>query len=112
MAMDLYAGIHVADYPGALAWYALLFGPADLSDERETVWDLAEHRSVFIEHSPERAGHARHSIFVDDLDARVNEISARGLEPAGRETYPNGVRKVVYRDHEGNDVGFGGARVG
>ena len=25
------------------------------------------------------------------------------------ETYSNGVRKTVYRDHDGNEVGFGGA---
>lgn len=35
-------------------------------------------------------------------------ISARGLEPALRETYGNGVRKVTYRDPEGNEIGFGG----
>jgi len=26
-----------------------------------------------------------------------------------RETYSNGVRKAVYRDPEGNEIGFGGA---
>jgi hypothetical protein len=32
----------------------------------------------------------------------------RGIEPAQRETYPNGVRKVIYRDPDGNELGFGG----
>jgi hypothetical protein len=50
-------------------------------------------------------------IFVEDLDARVAEIAARGLEPAERETYSNGVRKVVYRDADGNEFGLGGAPV-
>jgi hypothetical protein len=49
------------------------------------------------------------TIFVDDLDARVAAIAARGLEPAARETYRNGVRKVTYRDADANEVGFGGA---
>ena len=31
----------------------------------------------------------------------------RGLEPAARETYPNGVRKITYADPEGNEIGFG-----
>src|SRR6266516_2535087 len=32
----------------------------------------------------------------------------RGLEPAQRETYPNGVRKITYVDPDGNEIGFGG----
>ena len=30
------------------------------------------------------------------------------LEPALRETYDNGVRKVTFRDEDGNEIGFGG----
>lgn len=30
------------------------------------------------------------------------------VEPADRETYGNGVRKVIYRDPEGNELGIGG----
>ena len=41
-------------------------------------------------------------------DRRVAEISGRGIEPADRETYSNGVSKVTYRDPDGNEVGFGG----
>ena len=36
-------------------------------------------------------------------------IGARGIEPASQETYGNGVRKVIYRDPDGNEIGFGGA---
>jgi Glyoxalase/Bleomycin resistance protein/Dioxygenase superfamily len=49
------------------------------------------------------------TVFVDDLDERIERISARGIEPASRETYGNGVRKVIYRDPDGNEIGFGGA---
>lgn len=45
--------------------------------------------------------------YVDDLDARVAAIRARGLDPAGHETY-GAVRKVLFRDPEGNEIGFGG----
>jgi hypothetical protein len=45
---------------------------------------------------------------VGDLDERVASIGARGIEPASRETYENGVRKVIYRDPDGNEIGFGG----
>jgi hypothetical protein len=48
-------------------------------------------------------------VFVDDLDERVESIGVRGIEPALQETYGNGVRKVIYRDPDGNEIGFGGA---
>jgi len=50
-----------------------------------------------------------HTLFVDDLDALVARIGDRGLDPAKRETYANGVRKTTYRDPDGNEIGFGGA---
>ncbi|GAA2391595.1 hypothetical protein GCM10010420_14760 [Streptomyces glaucosporus] len=111
MALDLYAGIPVSDYAVALAWYERLLGspPTYIASDTEAVWELAEHRSVFIEHRPEHSGHAMHTVFVDDFDARVARIADRGLEPTKRETYPNGVRKAVYRDPDGNEIGFGGA---
>lgn len=111
MPLDLFAGIPVTDYVAALAWYERLFGspPSFVPNATEAVWELAEHRFVFIERQPERAGYARHLVFVDDLDALVARIAGRGLAPAKRETYANGVRKVTFRDPDGNGFGFGGA---
>ncbi|MET9965236.1 VOC family protein [Streptomyces sp. NPDC006356] len=111
MALDLYAGIPVSDYAAALAWYERLLGsqPTYIASDTEAVWELAEHRSVFIEHRPGHGGHAMHTIFVDDFDARVAQIADRGLEPTKRETYTNGVRKAIYHDPDGNEIGFGGA---
>ena len=88
---------------------ALRRAPSFRPNDVEAVWELAEHRYAFIEKKPEHAGHARHLVFVDDLDARVARIAERGLTPAERETYANGVRKVAYRDPDGNEFGFGGA---
>jgi hypothetical protein len=48
------------------------------------------------------------TVFVGDLDARLAGIAARGLEPAEQETYANGVRKAIFRDADGNEVGFAG----
>ncbi len=111
MALDLFAGIPVTDYATALEWYERLFGapPSFLPNEMEAVWGLAEHGWVYIVQRPERAGHAVHTLFVDDLDARLAQIAQRGLTPADQETYANGVRKVTYRDPDGNEIGFGGA---
>jgi catechol 2,3-dioxygenase-like lactoylglutathione lyase family enzyme len=110
MAIDMFAGIYVRDYDAAKAWYTLVLGaePAFFPNEIEAVWELAEHRYLYIRHNPEHAGHAVQTVLVDDLDARVAGIAERGVAPALREEYPNGVRKVVYRDADGNELGFGG----
>ncbi|MFI6277742.1 VOC family protein [Streptomyces sp. NPDC050988] len=113
MAVDLFAGIPVSDYARALGWYERLFGtpPTYVASDTEAVWELAEHRSVAVEQRPEHAGHALHTVFVDDFDARVAGMADRGIEPTKRETYGNGVRKATYHDPEGNEIGFGGAPV-
>jgi predicted enzyme related to lactoylglutathione lyase len=110
VAGDLFAGIPVTDYIVALEWYERLFGvpPSFLPNDVEAVWELAEHRFVFMEQRPDHAGHARHLFFVDDLDAVVARIAERGLVPAEQETYANGVRKAAYRDPDGNEFGYGG----
>jgi predicted enzyme related to lactoylglutathione lyase len=110
MAVYLFAGIPVSDYPAALDWYKRLLGspPSFFPHDTEAVWELAEHRSVYIVRRPEHAGHAVHTIIVDDLDTLVAEIAQRGLEPAKRETYGDGVRKATYVDPDGNEIGFGG----
>lgn len=109
MALYLFAGIPVDDYTAALAWYESLLGspPSFFPHDTEAVWEIAEHRLLYIVQRPEHAGHAMHTVIVDDLDALVAEIAERGLEPAKRETYGNGVRKVTYADPDGNEIGFG-----
>jgi hypothetical protein len=73
------------------------------------VWTLADERSVYVVEHANGAGQSVVTIFVDDLDEQMAAIAARGLEPDDRETYSNGVRKVTYRDPDGNELGFGGA---
>lgn len=109
--LDLFAGIPVAEYATALSWYERLLGsePTFFPHDTEAVWELAEHRYIYIVQRPEHAGHATHTIFVGDLDALVAQIADRGLNPVERETYANGVRKIAYRDPDGNEIGFGGA---
>ena len=111
MEINLFAGIPVRDYDEAVAWYERLLGsqPSFLPHGTEAVWELAEHRFVFVVQQPERAGNAIHTLFLDDLDSMVAAIAGRGIEPARQETYSSGVRKVTYRDADGNEIGFGGA---
>jgi catechol 2,3-dioxygenase-like lactoylglutathione lyase family enzyme len=108
--IDLFAGVPVSDFAKALKWYELLLGcpPGFFPHDMEAVWELAEHRYLYIVQQPENAGHARHTLFVDDLDETARGIAARGLDPAKQEEYPNRVRKFIYRDADGNEIGFGG----
>jgi catechol 2,3-dioxygenase-like lactoylglutathione lyase family enzyme len=112
MALHLFAGVRVRDFKAARAWYERLLGePAFFPHATEAVWTLADDRSVAVVEHAAGAGHSTLTVFVDDLDARVAAIAARGLEPDERETYSNGVRKIIYRDPDGNEIGFGGPPV-
>jgi catechol 2,3-dioxygenase-like lactoylglutathione lyase family enzyme len=113
MSLDLFAGLRVREFAEARQWYERLLGePTFFAHATEAVWTLAEGRSVYVvEEDGDRAGHCVVTVFVDDLDAWVAEIAARGLDADERLTYSNGVRKAVYRDPDGNELGFGGAPV-
>jgi catechol 2,3-dioxygenase-like lactoylglutathione lyase family enzyme len=109
MVGALFAGIPVRDVTAARAWYEQLLGePSFFPNASEVVWTLADDRSIYINEDAARAGGGLATVIVDDLDAVVSEIAARGLQPANRETYSNGVRKATYRDDDGNEIGFGG----
>jgi predicted enzyme related to lactoylglutathione lyase len=109
MALLLFAGIPVSNYSAVLAWYQQLLGdePAFFPTETEAVWELAEHRYLYIEERVDRTGNAVVTMLVDDLDGVVSQIAARGIEPVKQETYENGVRKIIYNDPEGNEIGYG-----
>jgi len=108
MSVHLFAGLRVRDFAAARAWYERLIGePSFHPHATEAVWTLLDGRSIYIVEDADRAGGGVVTLFVDDLDARVAEIAERGIEPHERETYSNGVRKVSYRDADGNEVGLG-----
>jgi catechol 2,3-dioxygenase-like lactoylglutathione lyase family enzyme len=110
MALDLFAGIRVSDYETARSWYQRLLGaePSFLPHATEAVWELAEHRYLFIVEDADSAGRATHTIFVAELDALVADIASRGIEPDEWATYRGKARKAIYRDADGNEIGFGG----
>lgn len=114
MPFLLFAGNRVSDFAVSLGWYERLLGgePAFLPHATEAVWELEEHRFLYIAEDAAGAGGALNTILVDDLDARVEEISERGIEPAEREEYSSGARKAIYRDPDGNEIGFGGVPEG
>jgi predicted enzyme related to lactoylglutathione lyase len=113
VTVDLFAGIPVTDLHRAQAWYHRLFGtePSFFPNDSEAVWQVSEHGWVVLEVRPGHVGHAMHTVYVDDFDARTEAIAGRGIEPSERATYENGVRKATYRDPDGNEIGFGGPPV-
>ena len=113
MSPELFAGVRVRDYAGALAWYSKLLGePSMHPHETEAVWEIAAGGSLYIVEDERGSGTAVAALFCDDLEERVAAIAERGIEPDELETYDNGVRKVTYRDPEGNEIGFGGPPTG
>jgi hypothetical protein len=107
---ELFAGLFVGDYAAARAWYERLLGsePAFLASDTEAVWQLGDHRWLYIKEHAGHAGHGEVTIFPEDLDGAVRGAAERGVEPARQEDYPGGVRKIVFRDADGNEIGFGG----
>lgn len=73
----------MSDYQRAVSWYERLLAsePAFLPNATEAVWEVAEHRYLHVKELPERAGFALHTLFVDNLDERIESIGARGIEP-------------------------------
>ena len=110
MPFDLFAGIPVRDYAASLQWYERLLGkpPAFFPDDTEAVWEVGDHRYLYIDVRPPHAGHAMLTLLVDDLDALLARVAERGLAPTAQEAYPGGVRKAVFRDPDGNEIGLGG----
>jgi hypothetical protein len=110
MSLHLFAGLHVRNFQAARPWYERLLGePTFFPHATEAVWTLAEGRSVYIVEHADGAGASVVTILLDDLDAEVAAIAARGLKPDDCQTYAGGMRKAIYRDPDGNELGFGGA---
>ncbi|HEY5197033.1 MAG TPA: VOC family protein [Solirubrobacteraceae bacterium] len=110
MSLHLFAGLRVREFEAARPWYERLLGePTFFPHATEAVWTLAEERSIYVVEHADGAGNCVVTVWVDDLDARVDAIAARGLRPDERLTLSNGVRKALYHDPDGNELGFGGA---
>jgi hypothetical protein len=110
-SLDLFAGIPVADYAAALKWLRTTTGlSARILSPRQRGGVGTCGASVRVHCAATGTRRPRHEHpFVDDLDALVAQVADRGLDPAKREAYSNGVRNITYRDTDGNEIGFGGA---
>lgn len=104
----LFAGITVADYRALLPWYERLFGrPADVVvHEQESMWQVSEAGWIYVVADAARAGRAKVTMLVDDLDTRVRELEARGIAVGELEHSPGRFHRTVITDPEGNLIAF------
>ena len=108
-ADDVFAGVPVADYQTALAWYQRFFGrpPSFFPHDTEAVWQLGEHAFVYVVGDAARAGYGLLTLLVDDLDRELAELEERGVAADALETLPGKVRKGEFTDPEGNRITLG-----
>ena len=106
---EVFSGIPVSDFRAALDWYQRLFGakPSFFPNETEAVWSIGAQRWVYIIVDAKRAGGAIQTIMCSDLEATIDQIAARGLTFSQEEIPGEGVRKVMYYDPDGNEIGLG-----
>jgi predicted enzyme related to lactoylglutathione lyase len=108
-ATELFAGIPVSNLQTSVEWYQRLFGcpPSFFPNDREAVWSIAEHRWIYVIVEPERAGGSIQTIICADLEPLIAQIAERGIDFSKEETPAEGVRKVMYYDPDGNEIGLG-----
>ncbi|MBK9711697.1 MAG: VOC family protein [Kouleothrix sp.] len=106
-----FAGVAVADYPAARAWYERLMGraPDFTPHEHEAVWQIVENGWIYVVADADRAGKALLTFMVDDLDRHIAELTERGIAVGAIETQPGRYRNAEVTDPEGNRISFGQA---
>lgn len=105
----LFAGIPVKNIKASMAWYEKFFGcpPSFYPNEAEAVWMLSDTQWLYLIENPDRAGGAIQTIIGKDLEATLDRIAERGLKYEEEETPAEGVRKVMFYDPDGNEIGLG-----
>jgi len=90
-----FAGVAVADYPSARAWYQRLMGrpPDFIPHEHEAVWQVIENAWIYVVADSERAGKALLTLMVDDRLKPSRVATEKPKSPTQRETRSPSVRR-------------------
>ncbi|MEV7802696.1 VOC family protein [Microbispora sp. NPDC088329] len=107
MTMEtLFAAVAVEAFPGAVEWYARLFGRAAdvVVADNEVMWRVADTAWLYVIEDAGRAGRSLVTISVSDLDQAVAELDARGIRSGDIETVGDAGRKATVTDPEGNAI--------
>jgi glyoxylase I family protein len=108
------AVVPVSDIQAARRWYEALVGRPEDNHPMDSLveWRVTESGWVQVFHDPERAGSTLLNFAVDDLEAQVAELEARGLVVEDIQTANKGVRTASLHDPDGNRITLvGGFRV-
>jgi predicted enzyme related to lactoylglutathione lyase len=62
---------------------------------------------IYVIADPERAGSALNTLLVDDLDAFLAGLAARGIATGPVEIIGDGVRRTIVTDPDGNRLQIG-----
>lgn len=115
MTIDhLLAVVPVSDIDAGGGWYSSLFGRAPDNNPMPGLleWQVRPGGWVQVFTDPERAGSGLLNFAVDDLEAAVAEIGARGVEAEPIVDAAKGVRLATLTDPDGNLLRLvGGFRV-
>jgi predicted enzyme related to lactoylglutathione lyase len=105
----VFAGIPVSDHEAALEWYERLLGrpPDRIPTDGDAVWALSETGLIYVVRDAPRAGGSLVTLIVDDLDAWIADVSARGITAGEIDTVPGAVRRTAVTDPDGNRITVG-----
>jgi hypothetical protein len=101
----VFAGVPVADYGSARAWYERLMGrpPNMLPTEAEAVWQLTETSSIYV---VKDAGGAGRALLTIAVEGHLAGLAERGIAPGAPDSIAGVPRKAVITDPEGNMISF------
>jgi catechol 2,3-dioxygenase-like lactoylglutathione lyase family enzyme len=101
-----FTGVPVSDLRRGRDFFERLFGspPDVLVNENEVMWQVADAAWLYVVVDPARAGHALAALSVPDLDAALEDLASRDIEPAIVEQPGPAARKATLRDPDGNSV--------
>jgi catechol 2,3-dioxygenase-like lactoylglutathione lyase family enzyme len=102
-----FAGLPVADYGVAYAWYERLFGRSGdmFPHDTEAVWRLTPSCSIYVVQDPERAGRGLVALALDDLDAHEGRLHEAGIA-FDAQADGSTPRRLVVKDGDGNTLTF------
>lgn len=107
-AVTLFAGVAVAHFDAAAAWYGRLFGRrADaIVEDDELMWRVSSTAWLYIILDEPRAGRSQVALAVPNLDRTLADIRHRGIVCETIEVLGDAGRKATVTDPDGNSISF------